>query len=324
MAGVSNDVAKLEPRTSLAGRELEFDLPAVRIGVAEYVEGPTGCTVFHFPEGALAAIDVRGGAPGTIMVSDFSYLDAICFAGGSLLGLEAATGVAAEIFAQRDYSTEFHRVPIVSGAIVYDFGRDTAVYPDKALGRAALRTARQGVFPLGARGAGACVFVGKGPRGDSAERAGQGAAFRQIGQAKVAAFSVVNAGGAIVNRAGSVVRGHFDRTSASRRHAMDSLEERLSDRSAGSTVPGNTTLTAVVTNQRISPRALQQLARQVHSSMARCIQPFHTMTDGDILYAVTTNEIAGSELDDAAIGLIASELVWDAVLTSFDPNGHTR
>jgi hypothetical protein len=66
VARLSNDTAELVPRTSLDGPALRFELPGLRIGVAEYEEGPTGCTVFHFPAGAAAATDVRGGSPGTI------------------------------------------------------------------------------------------------------------------------------------------------------------------------------------------------------------------------------------------------------------------
>ena len=44
---------------------LTFDFPGLRIGIAEYPEGPTGVTVFHFPERAFGAVDMRGGAPGT-------------------------------------------------------------------------------------------------------------------------------------------------------------------------------------------------------------------------------------------------------------------
>ncbi len=40
---------------------LEFDFPGLEIGVADYDEGPTVCTVFHFPAGGSASIDVRGG-----------------------------------------------------------------------------------------------------------------------------------------------------------------------------------------------------------------------------------------------------------------------
>lgn len=54
------------PVTTIDGLALSFDFPAVRIGVAEYDEGPTGATVFHFAKPVLAAVDVRGGAPATI------------------------------------------------------------------------------------------------------------------------------------------------------------------------------------------------------------------------------------------------------------------
>ncbi|TCW41696.1 hypothetical protein EDC32_1011363 [Laceyella sacchari] len=37
--------------------------------MAEYEEGPTDCTVFYFPEGAQAAIDLQGIVPATITAS---------------------------------------------------------------------------------------------------------------------------------------------------------------------------------------------------------------------------------------------------------------
>ena len=57
--------------------------------------------------------------------------------------------------------------------------------------------------------------------------------------------------------------------------------------------------------------------RQVHASMARAIQPFHALEDGDVLFAVSTNEVESDPvLDTTALGIVASELAWDAVLTS--------
>jgi L-aminopeptidase/D-esterase-like protein len=50
--------------------------------------------------------------------------------------------------------------------------------------------------------------------------------------------------------------------------------------------------------------------------MNRTIQPFHTMYDGDVLYAVTTNETDDPALDDVALGAVAAEVAWDAVLSS--------
>jgi 6-aminohexanoate-oligomer endohydrolase len=287
--------------------ELTFDFPGLRIGVAEYDEGPTGCTVFHFTGGAMLERDVRGGSPGTF--GDLDWVDAICLAGGSLYGLEACTGVAAELFEQRGHDTSWNAIADVTGAIIFDYGpRDNAIYPDKELGRQALRSAREGVFALGQRGAGRSATVGKTFGFEGAEPGGQGGAFRQAGETRIAVFTVVNAVGAIVDRDGTVVRGHFDRPSGARRALVEGVEARVTG--------GNTTLTVVATNRKLDRWLLRQLARQVHTSMARAIHPFHAVTDGDVLFAATTNEVEDETLDSLMLGVLASELAWDAVLAA--------
>ena len=57
---------RLVPQTDPGKRVLEFDLPGLEIGIAEYEEGPTGTTVFYFPAGAQVVADVRGGSVATI------------------------------------------------------------------------------------------------------------------------------------------------------------------------------------------------------------------------------------------------------------------
>jgi L-aminopeptidase/D-esterase-like protein len=305
----------MEARTDFDGPALELDFPGLRIGVAEYEEGPTGCTVFHFASGATIERDVRGGSPGTF--GEFEWVDAVCFAGGSLYGLEAATGVAAELFGQRNYDTGWMSIAAVAGAIIFDWGpRDNAVYPDKELGRAALRTAREGRFPLGRRGAGRSATVGKTFGLEQGEPGGQGGAFRTIGPTRLAVFVVVNAVGAVVDRDGHVVRGHFDHSSGARRALVEGVEERVAGGRPVHPSPGNTTLTLVATNQRVDRKPLRQLGRQVHASMARAIHPFHALTDGDVLYAATTNELDNEALDSVALAVVASELAWDAVLAA--------
>jgi L-aminopeptidase/D-esterase-like protein len=316
VARLSNDNAKLAPRTSFDGVVLEFDFPGLAVGCAEYDEGPTGCTVFSFlPDGAACAVDVRGGSPGTLGV--YEWVHAICLAGGSLYGLEAATGVAAEIFAQRDYATGWLEIPLVSGAIIFDWGpRGNAVYPDKELGRAALRAARPNSFPLGRRGAGVSATAGKTFAYEQGEPAGQGAAFRKVGETRIAVFTVVNAVGAVVDRHGKVVRGHLDPESGERVSLVPGVEARLATGAPVRPLPGNTTLTVVVTNQVLDQRGLRTLGRQVHTSLARAIQPFHALVDGDVLYAVTTNEVESPLLESIGLGVVASELAWDAVLAA--------
>jgi L-aminopeptidase/D-esterase-like protein len=294
-------------------RELEFDFAGLRVGIAEYEDGPTGCTVFQLPPGGAAcSVDIRGGSPGTL--GNYEWTHAVCFAGGSLYGLEAACGVAAELMAMRGNTVGWTDVELVLGAIVYDFGRrDNAVYPDAELGRQALRAAREGVFPLGRQGAGRSVTVGKTFGMAGGEFSGQGGAFRQVGPTKVAVFTVVNAFGAIVDRDGSVVRGHHDPESGTRTSLVEGLEAELPQ-----AAPGNTTLTLVVTNQQLTRRELRQLGVQVHGSMGRAIQPFHALVDGDVLYTVSTNQVENPELSSMSLGVLASELAWDAVLSCLD------
>jgi L-aminopeptidase/D-esterase-like protein len=307
----SNDHLTLKPQTQFAGRMLEFEFPGLEVGVAEYEEGPTGCTVFCFPGGTECAVDIRGGSPGSFMPGDGS-LDALCFAGGSLYGLEACSGVAAELLARRGYHPSWDQIALVRGAIIYDFRvRDNSIYPDKALGRAAVASARAGAFALGARGAGRSATAGKwmAPR-YRGESAGQGGAFLRDGEVRIAAFTVVNALGALMDRKGKVVCGLVEAKTGRRARLKELIPIEKPAPAAG-----NTTLSLVVTNVKVDAHSLRQLARQVHSSMARAIQPFHTVFDGDILYAATTNEVEDARMTPYLLGVLASEAMWDAVLS---------
>lgn len=289
----------LVPVTAFGTPSLKFDFPRLKIGFAEYAEGPTGCTVFLFDQGVVTAVDVRGGMPG-VVESEYQFHHAICFAGGSLHGLEAVSGVRAALTA-KEAPRNPPPLPLVAGAIIFDwFNRKDFVYPDKTLGEAAARTAAPGRFYYGRRGAGRWAGVG------------QGGAFREIGTTKIAVFTVVNALGDIVDRESRVrTRDH--------RHPGDKLEARLArgSESRSDQVGRHTTLTLVVTNQKWSQSELNQIGKQVHASMARAIQPFHTMRDGDVLFTATTDEVENKRLKSTTdFGLIASELAWDAVLNS--------
>jgi 6-aminohexanoate-oligomer endohydrolase len=299
----SNDTIELEATTWFDGPALEFDLPGVEVGLAEYDEGPTGCTVLKFPDGASAATDIRGGAVG-VTGAEYDWLHGVCFAGGSVFGLEAAFGVGTGRLADADYEIGWGTIPFVAGAIIWDWhGRDNAIYPDAALGRAAYHAAHPGRFPLGKRGAGRSAGVG------------QGAAYRDAAGVKVAVFTVVNALGSVVDRDGSVLTG-------SRRPVIDEIDERIAKHEAAAPPrDGNTTLTLVATNRKMSHGSLTQLARTVHSSMARAIQPFHTESDGDVLFAVTTNEVDHEPPAVWETAVIASELAWDAVLSAVPSRG---
>jgi L-aminopeptidase/D-esterase-like protein len=67
----------------------------------------------------------------------------------------------------------------------------------------------------------------------------------------------------------------------------------------------------------MTPHSLRQFAVQVHSVLAGLIRPYGTAYDGDVLYAVTTQEIADSELDDLGIGLFAADVAHQAFMAGF-------
>lgn len=312
------------PDTTVRGPVLEVDFPGLSIGIAEYPEGPTGTTVFLFQKPVKAAVDVRGGAPGTIMTDglrlayDDAWVDAISFSGGSAYGLAAATGVAEALKERRADPGHWDHIAIVPGAIIFDLGgrRFNTITPDFELGKAALAAAVAGRFPLGAQGAGR--FAMQGGRIGDRQYSGQGGAFRQVGETRIAVFTVVNAAGAVVDREGQVVR-----CSQPGPEGCGSIQERLQEQLEetapgfdGQGLTGNTTVSLVVTNQKMPFWALQRLAVQVHNSMARAIQPFGTQSDGDTLFAVTTDEVKNEELSLVDLGTIASEAAWDAVLAS--------
>ncbi|MGN9841125.1 P1 family peptidase [Nonomuraea sp. H19] len=309
----------LTPQPSPGRGSLAFDLPGVHVGTAEYAEGPTGCTVIHIPAGARTAVDARGGAVGMSGGYDFNH--AICLAGGSVYGLAAAAGVSDELLARRDNRVRWDELQLVSGAVIYDFSaRDTAVYPDAELGRAALRGAVEGEFPMGRCGAGRTASAGKVEFG-RAEFAGQGAAFGTFGAAKVLVATVVNAVGAVVDREGRIVRGNYHAEEGARRHPVADYAQSISDAAAGDPPPavmGNTTLTVMVTNVQLTDVELLQVGRQVHSSMHRGIQPFHTLTDGDVLFAMTTDEVELTGVKPTGLGTLASEVAWDAILSAVE------
>lgn len=327
------DQSSLAPNTKVDGSALAFDWPAIEVGIGSYEEGPTGVTVIRFPKRASLVVDSRGGAPGTVN-SDALRLgysrpavDAVVFSGGSSYGEETITAVATGLKDEGIRSGDWLNLAFVPGAIIYDFGgrRLNEIYPDKRLAQAALHAMQPGVFPLGAQGAGRMAMQG-GFFGCDAH-SGQGGAFRQIGPIKIAAFVVVNASGAVTDRNGRLVScnrpaswGNLTRTSELLQQMPASLKgdwvAPVAPPEQGTPATRNTTVSLVVTNQKLDYAALQRLAIQVHTSMARAIQPFSTEADGDTLYAASTQEVDSKDMSLDVLATLGDEVMWDAVLAS--------
>ena len=98
-------------------RNLITDVPGLKVGQAEDSAARTGVTVILPDERAVAACDVRGGAPGTRETEALSpenlvdAVDAVVLSGGSVYGLGAADGVVAWLGARgRGYGLPSGRV----------------------------------------------------------------------------------------------------------------------------------------------------------------------------------------------------------------------
>lgn len=342
-AHAADDQSALRPLLNAGDNVLSFDWPTVLIGTGEYPEGPTGVTVFRFTRRVFAAVDVRGGGPGTVNTDflrigyDVPEVDSVVFAGGSWYGLEGTTAVATALKDDGIRDGIWTNLALSVGAIIYDFGerRLNEIYPDKRLAQAAARAVRPGMFPLGAHGAGRMAKTGH--IFDCGAYSGQGGAFRQIGDLKIAAFTVVNAAGAVIDRAGRVPACYRDAdwpkgelTAAELFAAFPASARQGGWRPAAKQLDAkrNTTVSLVITNQKLDHARLERLATQVHTSMGRALQPFATEIDGDVLYAVSTAEldrpVDESDTPNIDLDIIASEVMWDAVLSSIPPQPQAK
>lgn len=147
------------------------DVPGILVGQVALSARPTGCTVVLADGGAVGGVDVRGGAPGTREtdlldpVNSVERVHAVVLSGGSAFGLDAATGVMRRLEEQGvGFEVGDVRVPIVTGAILFDLGvGDPSVRPDAACGyeAAALASARPPAEGNAGAGAGATVEIGR-------------------------------------------------------------------------------------------------------------------------------------------------------------------
>ncbi|SFC17911.1 P1 family peptidase [Streptomyces aidingensis] len=289
-------------------RDAITDVAGLRVGHAQWIGGGrlTGVTVVLAPEGGtVAAVDVRGGGPGTRETDALDprnlveRIDAVVLAGGSAFGLAAADGVMAWLEERRrgyPVGPEPEQVvPVVPAAVLFDLGRggDWRARPDAALGRAAARAAAAGdggTVPEGNTGAGTGAVAGvlKGGTGTAAVRLASGAT--------VAALVAVNSSGSVLDPDTGALYGDPGRVPAPEVHAaalrrLAEAERASAPRPAPGTAPGgplNTTLAVVATDAALSRPQAQKLAGTAHDGLARAIRPVHLLTDGDTVFALAT------------------------------------
>jgi len=300
-------------------KEIKFtDIERIKVGHAQNMEALTGCTVVLCDEGAVAGIDVRGGAPGTREtdllnpVNLVEKIHAVILCGGSAFGLEAASGVM-QYLEERGigFDVQVTKVPIVCGAVLFDLAiGDYRIRPDKEMGYQACLNATNTECPEGNVGAGTGATVGKILGMERAMKGGLGTCCLQIGELKVGALVALNCMGDVIDPAtGEILAGALSddgKTFADTENVM--MLEYAKQKNYFS---GNTTLGVVATNGAFNKAQMNKIASMAHNGLGRTIRPAHSMVDGDTIFAMATGKV---EADINVVGLIAARAVERAVV----------
>jgi L-aminopeptidase/D-esterase-like protein len=301
-------------RMASAGpRNLITDVPGILVGQAEDRACLTGTTVVLAEAPAVAAVDVRGGAPGSretelLGPANTVYrVDAIVLSGGSAFGLDAAGGALDWLAEQgRGFEVRGQRVPIVPAAILFDLafpGRQPWIgeSPYRRLGRAAIAAVGRD-FALGNAGAGLGAKAGR-------LKGGIGSASLRLSDGTTVGALVA------VNSRGSAVRPDCGRLWTAELALADEIPPQpatpdtpvdpedfsgYADAGAGA----NTTIAVVATDAPLGRNACQRLAIMAQDGLARAIRPAHTPFDGDTVFALSTG--SGERIDPERLSRLGS------------------
>lgn len=315
-------------------KNLITDVPGILVGNAEDEPVRTGVTVVVPENRSVAAVDVRGGGPGTREtdlldpIGHVDAIDAITLSGGSVYGLEAGSGVAAWLGAQgRGYRLRNLPIvaPIVPGAILFDLANggnkawgESPPYRD--LGRLAVSSAGAD-FSLGNAGAGRGAHAGllKGGLGSASLATDDGFVVGAL--AAVNAFGSVLIPGTKTFWAWTLERngemgGQVAPTLPSAGLEADFPPDTKAARHRNPPLRSNTTIAVVAVNAHLSSAEAKRLSIMAQDGLARAIRPVHTPYDGDVVFAIATG---GPDLPEprefaiARIGNMAADCLARAI-----------
>jgi D-aminopeptidase len=303
-------------------KNLITDVPGLRVGHAADAKLGSGATAVIFDEPTVAAVDLRGGGPGTretdllAPTTTVDRIDAVAISGGSAFGLETGAGVAAWLAEQgRGFAVGGARVPIVPGAILFDllgpgdkkWGRFP---PYRELGYAAAAAASV-EFALGSVGAGTGATTQnlKGGLGS--------ASAHTPGGHVVGALAAVNAAGRVTVGDGPhfwaasfEIGAEFGGRGLPSPLPSDALIPRMKGQ-----IIASTTLCVVATDAALTQSQAARLATMASAGLARAIDPIYSALDGDIVFASATGRkpLADTVHGLSEIGAVAAHVLARAV-----------
>ncbi|MBI6875507.1 P1 family peptidase [Clostridium aciditolerans] len=300
-------------------QEILFNqIDGIKIGNAQNLNGPTGCTVVICEEGASAGVDVRGGSPGTRetdLLDPVNLVDkihAVVLSGGSAFGLDAASG-AMQYLEERNigFDVTVTKIPIVCSAVLFDLViGDHKIRPDKSMGYEACVNSELNQCKEGNIGAGTGATVGKILGPEYSMKGGLGCYALQVGDLKVGAVIAVNCLGDVIDPAtGEIIAGVLDKDKKNFAGTEKIMINNYSEKK--NLFSGNTTIGVVVTNAKFSKSEMNKIASMAHNGYGRSMRPAHSIFDGDTIFTMATGKV---EADINVVGLLAAKVVEQAVV----------
>ena len=318
-------------------KNLITDILGIQVGHAEDNKIGTGVTVITGESHFTAAVDVRGGGPGTRetdmlnLENSIGRADAIVLSGGSAFGLDACAEVQDLLREDnKGYKLGKAIVPLVPGAVIFDLNINDNPHiniigkqsPWRKLANIAYKSANTD-FLLGSFGAGcgATTATLKGGQGSSSWLQ----TFSNGEKYIVGAIIVNNAvGNPLLNDGphflsaylefGDEFGGHgvsndlYDNVLRAKRLPSSNSKKEIFDN-----IPSNTVIGVVATNAPLTRANLKRLAIMAHDGIARSLCPAHTPMDGDTIFSISTckniNEQVLDNVDILALGARGSDCV---------------
>jgi L-aminopeptidase/D-esterase-like protein len=293
-------------------KNLITDVAGLKVGHATNEAVRTGVTALLCESGCAAAVDVRGGGPGTRETEALApenlvgRAHAVVLAGGSVFGLAAADGVAAALSVQGiglQLRPGSPAIPIVPCAVLHDLGNGGEKNwglspPYRDLGVSA-SSAAQRDFAMGSVGAGRGALAGM-------RKGGIGSASLDLqGGLVVGALVAVNSVGSVLMPDGKTywawpfeLEKEFGGGGPpqSPMDLSDPAPDEARLLAIGRLRPGaNTTIAVVACNADLSTVECKRVAMMAQDGIARAVRPAHTPFDGDTVFALASAELA---LDD--------------------------
>lgn len=299
------------------------DIQGIKVGHASDEEILTGCSVVLTGEsGAVAGVDVRGGAPGSrenILLAPEKKVDkvhAILLSGGSAFGLEAAGGVMRYLRKKNiGYRTGVIPVPIVPASVIFDLDVGEPDFPTSELGLEACEKATAKKGKTGNVGAGYGATVGKIRGRNFAMQGGlTGDSLRLKNGVKIGVMVVVNCFGEVIDEKGEILAGVYNREEKYFIPTINTMEEIDADKNLGKDFK-NTTLVVIATDAHLNKSSAKKLAQMGQNGIARAIRPAHSMFDGDTVYALSTGD---KNADLNLLGAKSADLVAQTIRSAIN------